>query len=316
MLTEWLRQGDECGGDPITLCLVGLPDLRTENPEIRQFLFDAHIRLAERTGLDGFRLDTAKHITHEFWQAHRAEVNARLGEDFLLIGEVWDGDRFLAKSYFKNNEVDALFDFSFRDRTQKFLTGVYDAAKMGRYLAQRHDTLKDYYLAPFLSNHDMPMILATIRADKDLLAIAATLLMTIEGPPIIAWGEELGRRGGMWPDNREVMPWGERDILPGVGFSRDEALREKFQQLITLRKAYPSLRGDSYGVLFSDKDVLVYARGDDTIVSINRSTEAREISVEGMTDTQWNLAFTSMPDTRATIFSLPARSARIFVKNR
>ncbi|MHA1128761.1 MAG: alpha-amylase family glycosyl hydrolase, partial [Alphaproteobacteria bacterium] len=225
---EWLRQGDECGGDPITLCLAGLPDLRTEDPEIQQFLFDAHIGLAERTGLDGFRLDTTKHITHEFWQAHRAEVTARLGEDFLLLGEVWDGDRFLAKPYFKNDELDALVDFSFRDRTQKFLSGVYDAAKMGRYLAQRHDVPEGYYLAPFLSNHDMSMILAMIRGDKDLLAIGATLLMTIEGPAIIAWGEEVGRRGAMWPDNREVMPWGDRDILPGAGIDRDEVLRESF----------------------------------------------------------------------------------------
>ncbi|MCK4860798.1 MAG: hypothetical protein KAS85_02640 [Rhodobacteraceae bacterium] len=311
---DWLRQGDECGGDPITLCLAGLPDLRTENPEIQRFLFDAHIGLAERTGLDGFRLDTTKHITHEFWQAHRTEVNDRLGGDFLLIGEVWDGDRFLAKPYFKNDELDALVDFSFRDRTQKFLSGVYDAAKMGRYLAQRHDVLDGYYLAPFLSNHDMSMILAMIRGDKDLLAIGATLLMTIEGPPIIAWGEELGRRGAMWPDNREVMPWGVRDIMPGAGVERDEVLREQFRQLITLRKAYPSLREDVYEVLYSDKDVLVYQRGEDAIVAINRNIEAQEITIDGTSADQWTLEFSSKPDASRNLFNLPARSARVFIK--
>lgn len=309
---EWLRQGDECGGDPITLCLAGLPDLRTENPEIMQFLFDAHIGLAERTNLDGFRLDTTKHITHEFWQAHRAEVNARLGGDFMLLGEVWDGDRFLAKPYFKNDEMDALVDFSFRDRTQKFLSGVYDGAKMGRYLAQRHDVPEGYYLAPFLSNHDMSMILAMIRGDKDLLTIGATMLMTIEGPPIIAWGEELGRRGSMWPDNREVMPWGDRDILPGAGIERDEVLRENFRKLIALRKAHPSLSGDVYEVLYSDKDVLVYQRGADAIVAINRNAEPREIeTVEG----QWTLAFTSKPAAQVSLGHLPARSASIFIKS-
>lgn len=311
---DWLRQGDECGGDPITLCLAGLPDLRTENPEIQRFLFDAHIGLAERTGLDGFRLDTTKHITHEFWQAHRTEVNDRLGGDFLLIGEVWDGDRFLAKPYFKNDELDALVDFSFRDRTQKFLSGVYDAAKMGRYLAQRHDVLDGYYLAPFLSNHDMSMILAMIRGDKDLLAIGATLLMTIEGPPIIAWGEELGRRGAMWPDNREVMPWGVRDIMPGAGVERDEVLREQFRQLITLRKAYPSLREDVYEVLYSDKDVLVYQRGEDAIVAINRNIEPQEITIDGTSADQWTLEFSSKPDASRNLFNLPARSARVFIK--
>ena len=86
--------------------------------------------------------------------------------------------------------------------------------------------------------------------------------------------------------------------------------------LIALRKAYPSLRGDAYEVGYSDKNVLVYARGDDTIVSINRSTEPQGITVEGMSDAQWSLEFTSTPDAQATLFRLPARSARIFVKNR
>ena len=308
---DWLRQGDECGGDPITLCLAGLPDLRTENPEIQQFLFDAHIGLAERTNLDGFRLDTTKHITHEFWQAHRAEVDARLGENFYLMGEVWDGDRFLAKPYFKGGEMNALFDFGFRDRTLKFLTGVYDAAKLGRYLAQRHDVPEGYYLAPFLSNHDMSMIVAMMRGDTDKLAIAATLLMTAEGPPIIAWGEEVGRRGAMWPDNREVMPWGARDILPGAGIERDEALRDKFRTLIALRKEYPALRGGVYEVLFSDKDVLVYARGKDAIVAINRAEESRVITLEGLAD-NWTLAFSTMPAGDA--FTLPARSGQIYMR--
>lgn len=305
---EWLRQGDECGGDPITLCLAGLPDLRTENPEIQQFLFDAHIGLAERTNFDGFRLDTTKHITHEFWQAHRAEVNTRLGADFYLMGEVWDGDRFLAKPYFKTGEMDALFDFSFRDRTLKFLTGVYDAAKLGRYLAQRHDVPDGYYLAPFLSNHDMSMMVAMMRGDTDKLAIAATLLMTVEGPPIITWGEEVGRRGAMWPNNREVMPWGSRDIQPGAGIERDEVLWEKFRALIALRKEYPALRGDAYAVIFSDKDVLVYARGDDAIVAINRAAQSRMIAIDG----DWNIAFSSKP--AEAVFTLPAQSGQIYIR--
>ena len=311
---EWLRQGDECGGDPVTLCLAGLPDLRTENPEIMQFLFDAHIGLAVRTGLDGFRLDTTKHITHEFWQAHRAEVNARLGEDFMLIGEVWDGDRFLAKSYFQNDELDALFDFSFRDRVQKFLTGVYDAAKMGRYLAGRHDTIEGYHLAPFLSNHDMSMLVAMMKGDKELLALGATMLMTIEGPPVLVYGEALGRRGAMWPDNRENMPWGAREVLPGSGVERDEVLREKFRKLIALRKAHPSLRGEVFEVLYSDKDTLAYLRGNDAIVTINRSPEAQLVTLDKLAG-DWHLAFSTFNADVGELTTLPPRSGRVFLKS-
>ena len=264
---EWLLQGDECGGDPVTLCLAGLPDLRTENPEIMQFLFDAHIGLAVRTGLDVFRLDTTKHISHEFWQAHRAEVNARLGEDFMLIGEVWDGDRFLAKPYFQNDELDAMFDFSFRDRVQKFLTGVYDAAKMGSYLAGRHDTIEGYHLAPFLSNYDMSMLVAMMKGDKALLALGATILMTIEGPPVLVNGDSLGRRGY------------------------------------------------KYEVLFSDSEVLVYARGDEAIVTINRSHETRPVTLDRPEDDR-HLAFSTFEADTGGLATLPPRSGRVFLKRK
>ncbi len=313
VLGKWLRKGDECGGTPETKCLAGLPDFKTELPEVRRYLFDAQIGLAERTGLDGFRLDTVKHISHDFWQAHRAEVKARLGEDFMLIGEVWDADRFTAKRYFKNDEIDALFDFSFRDRTQKFLSGVYDAAKFGRYLTKRHDVRDGYYLAPFLSNHDMSMMLAMLGGNVQKLKIGAAVLLTIEGPPVIVWGEEVGRRGSAWPDNREVMAWGARDIQPGAGIARNEDLRGFFRDMIAFRNAHPSTRGAEFTVLYSDKDVLVYRRGDDVIVAINRSDTRRTFTIDGLGD-GWTLAVSSVGDTGGTPTDLPPLSAGVFAR--
>ena len=73
---------DECGGNAETLCLSGLPDIRTELPEVREYLFDAHIGLAERTGIDGFRLDTVKHISHDFWQNIKRPSEIDLGQNF------------------------------------------------------------------------------------------------------------------------------------------------------------------------------------------------------------------------------------------
>jgi len=302
----WLRKGAECGSDPVTLCLSGLPDYKTELPEVRRYLFDAYIGLAERTGLDGFRLDTFKHVSHDFWQAHRTEVDRRLGKNFILIGEIWDGDRFLAKPYFKGDEANAIFDFSFRDRVLKFLSGVYDGAKLGRYLAARHDVQTGYYLAPFLSNHDMSMMLAMLRGDKQRLAIAATLLMSAEGPPVLTWGEEIGRRGGVWPDNREGMDWN--------GPSRDDALRDIFKRLITVRKATPDLRGSGYKVLYSDKEILVYQRGENAIVAISRSDAMQAITLDGVDPAAWHLAFSSV-EPAGDMTSLPAGSGMIFLRN-
>lgn len=312
---KWLRHGDECrGNDAITSCLAGLPDFKTELPEVRDYLFETQLGLAERTGLDGFRLDTVKHVTHEFWQKHRDLVDQRLGEDFLLLGEVWDADRFLARDYFANDEMDALFDFSFRDRVIKLVSGVYDAAKFGRYLSKRHDVAEGYSLAPFLSNHDMPMLLSMFGGDTQDLALAASIMLTIEGPPVIPYGEEVGRRGGVWPDNRQVMAWEGRDIMPGAGIFRDEELRQVFVDLIKLRKEHDELRGGAFEVIYSDEDVLIYRRGSRVLVAINRSEKDVFIEFEALPiEAIWNLVFSSVGNLTGELKMLPARSAQIFV---
>ncbi|HEX7182148.1 MAG TPA: alpha-amylase family glycosyl hydrolase, partial [Thermoanaerobaculia bacterium] len=84
----WLRTEalGTCGKDDITSCVSGLPDFRTEMPEVADHLLKAHIERAKRVGLDGFRLDTVKHVTHDFWKEHRRRVDEQLGEGFFLIG--------------------------------------------------------------------------------------------------------------------------------------------------------------------------------------------------------------------------------------
>ncbi len=274
---DWLRQGEECGGDAVTLCLADLPDLRTEDPAVRDALFAAHLGLAARTGLDGFRLDTFKHVEPAFWEAHRDAVRARLGEDFFLLGEIWDGDKYLAEGPFAAGTLDGLIDFSLRDRVLKFLQGSESAVRLGRYLTNRHN-LQDGLLAPFLSSHDMPMMLAMLRGDTARLRVALALLMLSEGPPILAWGEEVARAGGPWPGNRGDMPWGARDLAPGAGLPRDEALRADLASLIALRRDHPDLWRGPLEVLLAEGDLLVLQRGR-WLVAVNRGSAAIGLGV-------------------------------------
>ena len=65
--------------------------------------------------------------------------------------------------------------------------------------------------------------------------------MTSAGIPVVYYGEEVGRMGGEWPDNRSDMPWGARKILPGRGLPRDEALREEYRRLIGIRRSHRAL---------------------------------------------------------------------------
>ena len=106
---DWFRPEGlgTCGQDDLTSCLAGLPDFKTELPEVADYLMKAHLGLAKRVGLDGFRLDTVKHVDHPFWQEHRKRTRAQLGQDFYLLGEVWGGDSEVLDPWFAGDEMDS-----------------------------------------------------------------------------------------------------------------------------------------------------------------------------------------------------------------
>ena len=306
---SWLRSGDSCLGTVETACISGLPDIRTELEEVRQHLFEAHVGLAERTGLHGFRVDTVKHIPHDFWQAHRLEVRSRLGPQFLLLGEVWDGDKYLAKQYFKNDELDAMTDFSLRQNTLNLLTGVTDAVRFSRYIVNRHKIAYGKLLSPFLSNHDMPMLLALLRNNKEKLKVAATILFSVEGLPVVAWGEEVGRKGGAWPHNRGDMPWGDKMIGPGAGMARDEQLQNHYRKLISIRKTTSDLTGHEIEVIFKNKHAFALRRGTQTLVLVNAGKNMQKFDLEELAKSGWNLRYRS--NEKNSVFGLQPFSANI-----
>jgi len=287
----WLRTEGlgTCGQDDVTSCVSGLPDFKTELPAVRDFLLKAQIDRAKRAGLDGFRLDTVKHVTHDFWQEHRRRVNAELGEDFFLIGEVWGGDAQSLDPWFAGDEMDAGFDFSFQGNVLAWVQGRGRTVAFDRYLKSREKVRPGFLLSPYLSSHDVPGALFQLGGDRELFRLAAILELTAQGLPMIYYGEEVGRPGGDWPDNRSDMPWGDRKIQPGAGETRDEALRADYKKLIAIRRAHKALSRGVHTGLSSDGDLLVFLRrdeasGDAVVVAVNRGTQPAAASFEAPAD--------------------------------
>lgn len=273
----WLRseEAGTCGRDDLTSCLSGLPDFKTEFPEVADYLMDAQLGWAKRMGVDGFRLDTVKHVDHPFWQEHRRRTREELGQDFFLIGEVWGGDAESLDPWFAPAEMDAGFDFSFQGNVVSWLLGRGRTVAFDRYLKSREKVRQGHYLSQYLSSHDVPGALSLLDGDRGLFRLAALLELTTQGIPMIYYGEEVARKGGDWPDNRSDMPWGERDILPGKGLPRDEALRADYRRLIAIRRMHKALSRGSHTGLASDGDLLVFLRrdaesGDAMVVAVNR----------------------------------------------
>ncbi len=268
----WLRQGEgNCEVDAIRCAVGGLPDFRTEIPEVRDHLIGANIALARRSGVAGFRLDTYKHVSGDVWAEHRRRTREALGRDFFLLAEHWGGDAQSLDGFFERDEVDAGFDFSFKGNCESWVTGRGRTVAYAAYLRGRHKVRPGYLLAHYLSSHDEPMMLGNLQGNRSLKRLCVALQMTSLGMPVIYYGEEVARGGHDWPFNRNDMPWGDRDILPGKGVARDEGMRDHYKRLIAIRRQHPALSTGSYTMLTQPADrALAFGRetaaGDDRVI--------------------------------------------------
>jgi len=294
---SWMRSGEgNCEVDPITCRVGGLPDFKTELPEVRDYLLNANITLAKQAGVDGFRLDTFKHVDTDFWLEHRRRTRAELGKDFFLLAEYWGGNASSLDPFFARDEIDAGFDFSFKGSCESFVNGRGRTVAYGSYLASRHKVRKGYLLADYLSSHDEPMALYDLNGDKAKFQICAAIQMTSIGMPVIYYGEEVARAGSVWPLNRTDMPWGDRDIKPGNALPRDESMREYYKALLHIRRHHPALSRGDYTLLSGPQDaVLAYIRhdaasGDNVMVLVNRDDKesATDFMLPGIWPDIWN----------------------------
>lgn len=283
---DWLRSNEtnSCGSDDVTTCVAGLPDFRTERPEVAKFLLDAQLGWAKKLGIDGFRLDTVKHVAMDFWKEHRARTRAELGPGFFLLGEVWGGDREVLDPYFQPDVMDAGFDFGFEGSAVGFLKGNGRTVAFDAYLRSRQKVRKGHLLAHFLSSHDVKGAITELGGSVPLFRLAAVLQLTTAGLPVVYYGEEVARKIGDWPDNRSDMPWGPREVMPGKGLKRDESLRADYVKLISIRKAHPSLWRGKHQGLATDGDLYVFSRedeasGDAVVVAVNRGKAQASVTV-------------------------------------
>jgi alpha-amylase len=93
----------------------GLKDVNTEDPRVRTAMVEAYWRWVRMLDLDGFRIDTLKHVEHGFWQYFGSNIRSRALQagkrNFFMFGEAFDGDERLVGSYTNPNEMDSVFYF-------------------------------------------------------------------------------------------------------------------------------------------------------------------------------------------------------------
>jgi len=81
----------------------GLKDVNTRRCDVKEAFVDVYAKIIEQTNADGFRIDTIKHVEHEFWRYFSQRVRQRLAtqgkRNFFMFGEAFDGRDDLVGSF-------------------------------------------------------------------------------------------------------------------------------------------------------------------------------------------------------------------------
>ncbi|MFE1990702.1 pullulanase-type alpha-1,6-glucosidase [Streptomyces parvulus] len=290
----------------------GLDDLWTERPEVVEGMEKIYQRWVRDFAIDGFRIDTVKHVNMEFWTQWATALDAyaakRGRDDFFMFGEVYSADTSVTSPYVTEGRLDSTLDFPFQDAARAYASQGGSARKLASVFGDDYkyttDKANAYEQVTFLGNHDMGRFGTFLKqddpqaTDAELLRkdrLANELMFLSRGNPVVYYGDEQGFTGaGGDKDARQPM-FASRtaDYLDDdqLGTDRTHAesaydpnapLYRQISTLAKLRKAHPALAdgvqteryaADGSGVYaFSRTDA---ARGTEYVVAFNNADEAR-----------------------------------------
>ncbi|MGM0368850.1 MAG: alpha-amylase family glycosyl hydrolase [Bacillota bacterium] len=326
---------DDAGGDDLTKNLADLPDFKTEltsdqgisplletkwsqedssyedwivpaTQDLRQDLGQspsASIQKwltawVEEFGVDGFRVDTAKHVEKEEWGELKGEAQDALetwrannsnapgadwDEDFWMTGEVYDHG--VNKSgYFDDNDGDGINDFESLINFNFPKDG--DLSSIGQTwsdYAEQINSDSDFNVLSYISSHD-----EGLEALGDKIDVGTALLLAPGGIQTF-YGDEVDRQPGAGANTSDSMQ-GSRSDYPWD--SQDTAALEHWQKLGQFRRDNPAVGAgqqidigdDTYGRTYdADNDGTI---DNKVVIKINGSgtttVDVSEVFADGI----------------------------------
>jgi len=283
-----------------------LPTFDMNQPALIKALLENAKWWLDETDADGFRLDAVKHVQHQFWcnlrKYLRQTVEQKRNERLYMVGETFLSRQGIME-FVGPNKLDGQFDFP-----------LYDAiipafAKDGNGFQNLDAALesseriygKETIASPLVGNQDKPRFMAfadgdlpddTIRDDREVgyakppkvdhassyarLKNALTFIFTIDGAPLLYYGDEYGLTGAGDPDNRRDMRFA--DELAG----QEKEMLAYSGRLGHIRAGHPALRYGNRRTVLLEADLYAYTRayfGDCALVIFNKSSQAQKVRV-------------------------------------
>jgi glycosidase len=318
---------------------VGLDDLMTENPKVISGMIDIFGGWIDRYGIDGFRIDTARHVNPEFWQAFvpamMERAKARGIPNFHVFGEI--GGVGLEPGKLAVHTHVAAFpstiDFAFRQAVINTVGGTAPTEQLEELFAQDPLYKGGEDMAriqpTFISNHDNGRFAYFVRqalpkaSDDDVLKrviLGHAMMMTLRGVPVIYSGDEQGFAGDGWDqDARETLfasnvasyndnkLVGTTSTTARANFVTTHPIYKALADMGRMRAAEPALRrGKQMLRARTDKPGLFAVSrlldGREVLVAFNTSTAPIDVNVQVEVG---SMSFKSLHGTCAPTVSAP-----------
>jgi glycosidase len=289
---------------------VGLDDLMTENPRVVKGFIDIYGDWIANYRIDGFRVDTARHVNPEFWRAFAPAMLQRARgkgiPNFHIFGEV-AAETVDVAQLARHTRVDkfpSVLDFAFARALEETVAGKSGTTVLARLF--QDDGLYEggapaaLRLPTFTGNHDFGRFAWLVRrarpqADDDevlrRVRLSNAMLFLLRGVPVVYYGDEQGFVGhGVDQDSRQdmfasqVASYNDQGLLgtssttARANFDALHPLYKQLAGLASLRRQYVELRRGRQVVRAQAREPGLFAAsrigndGRELLVAFNTST--------------------------------------------
>ena len=335
---DWYSNSQLQNGD-----FIGLDDIKTENEVVVNGFADVYSTWVNEFGVDGFRVDTARHVDNQFFSKWWAKMKEKsTNPNIFAFGEYWDSNTVTQSNYMRKNGLPSAIDFAFQSKVLGFATGGTASGLSGVFDSDNlyvTSSKSPNNLVTFLGNHDVGRVgwllgqSGDTRVKSDLLA--HDILFLTRGIPTVYYGDEVGMigYGGDKAARQDMFPtavtsWRSEDrvfgsaIGTGSSLTVSTALSTRIKLLNALRKSNPALSTGSQTTRVNDGNALVVSRFDassrtEYLVGFNSGSTAKTVKVTSATpSSSWQSLLStgtiSSSSTGEVSISIPARTTVVY----
>jgi len=257
--------------------VIDMPRLNTSNHEVQDYFLKVAKYWLEEIDIDGWRLDVADELDHNFWRKFRETVKKHKPEAYI-VGEIWHN----SEEWLQGDQFDAIMNYPLcRAVLDFFANSSIGPKEFNNRLVRNWMLYQDkanYSMLNLLDSHDTRRLINYFSGNKDLMKLAILFQFTYPGAPMVYYGDELGLAGGDDPDCRRCMVWEKEE--------QDIDLYEYYKKLISLRHSFIPLRRGKYHPVIIDEIKNTYGfvrryKGESVVVIINNSPLVQEYTLKG-----------------------------------